>query len=404
MKILFFTKNFPSPWDTTRASFNLDMVASLSRFAEVRVIAPVGWIDRWRGGSSRVGLRVERRDGLDVRHPWFFYTPGLFHRQHNYFLWWSVRPAVASLLREWKPDVVLSYWALPDGDVALRIARLAQTPTAVIVAGSDVLLLTRDPAWRTGIASVLARADAVLTLSEQTRETVVGLGVDPARTTMIRRGVNREVFFPSDRQASRARLGLPADRPVLVWVGRMVAVKALDVLLHACARLKQAGQSFSLCLIGEGPLQASMAQLTASLGLEKDVRFVGPVPHADLADWYRAATVTVLPSRSEGLPNVLLESIACGTPFVATAVGGIPEIADAGHDHLIPPGDPEALALAIEAGVRAAPPTGNRRVTPPGAWESAEALVQVLRSLGRTAPVWRSRRLEPAGIEAGRYE
>src|SRR5207247_9071660 len=95
------------------------------------------------------------------------------------------------------------------------------------------------------------------------------------------------------------------------------------------------------------------------------VSCAGPLPHAELPDWYRAANLTVLPSRSEGMPNVLRESLACGTPFVASRVGGIVEIAEACSGHLVPPDDPGALAEAI--GRTLAAPAGPPRV-PPAGW------------------------------------
>jgi glycosyltransferase involved in cell wall biosynthesis len=108
--------------------------------------------------------------------------------------------------------------------------------------------------------------------------------------------------------------------------------------------------------------------------------FAGVVQHGDLPDWYRAADVTVLPSRSEGVPNVLLESTACGTPFVASDVGGIAEVADPLLDRLVPAEHADALAKAITevAGVRATTP---RRFTPVSWGESAASLEGVFRGV-----------------------
>jgi glycosyltransferase involved in cell wall biosynthesis len=136
---------------------------------------------------------------------------------------------------------------------------------------------------------------------------------------------------------------------LLLWVGRMVPVKGLDTLLAACERLKQANGDFQLCLVGDGPLRASLVAEVERRGLTDHVTFVGLVDHAQLGPWFRAADLTVLPSRSEGIPNVLLESLACGTPFVASDVGGIPEIASPTAGRLVPPDDPAALAAALKA-------------------------------------------------------
>jgi glycosyltransferase involved in cell wall biosynthesis len=102
-------------------------------------------------------------------------------------------------------------------------------------------------------------------------------------------------------------------------------------------------------LVGAGSEMERVRRLAGQQGLGEVVRFAGPVPHDQLVQWYRAADLTVLASHSEGVPNVLLESIACGTPFVATRVGSIPEIADPTIDRLVPPGDPAALSGAMAA-------------------------------------------------------
>ncbi len=133
-----------------------------------------------------------------------------------------------------------------------------------------------------------------------------------------------------------------------MWVGRLVPVKGLDTLLRAQA-MRERGLT-PLCAGRRWSERASALEALLArqrIGLGSNIRWLGAVPHDALPDWFRAADVTVLPSLSEGVPNVLLESIACGTPFVASRVGSIPEIADDACDRLVPPGQPEALAAAI---------------------------------------------------------
>src|SRR6202012_5610727 len=122
--------------------------------------------------------------------------------------------------------------------------------------------------------------------------------------------------------------------------------KAIDVLLNAAANLSSRGVAYHLYLLGDGPLRDALTQQAKSLRLDDSVTFVGPRDPEQIGDWYRAADLTVLSSHSEGLPNVLRESVACGTPFVATDVGGVREIAGE-TDRLVPPANPAALADAI---------------------------------------------------------
>ena len=116
------------------------------------------------------------------------------------------------------------------------------------------------------------------------------------------------------------------------------------------------GFRFRCHLLGSGPLRPDLERQVAELGLRDTVLFHGPKPHDELPDWFRAADLFVLPSRSEGVPGVLMEAMACGTPFVASRVGGVPEVAELGDGALVPPGDVDQMATAIRE-VLSRPPT-----------------------------------------------
>jgi glycosyltransferase involved in cell wall biosynthesis len=219
--------------------------------------------------------------------------------------------------------------------------------------------LDRYPDRRGGTAEALRRADGVIVVSEDLAERVVALGADRRRVRVIYNGINADIFHAGPRDEARARLGLNPDEPIIVFIGALVEVKAVNVLIDSCAKLVGDGVKFRCFLIGHGPLGPSLEEQVERLGLRDTVRFMGPRPHGQLPNWYRAATVFTLPSRSEGVPNVLLEAIACGVPFVASRVGGIPEIAHLGTGRLVPPGDATALAQALAASFDATPSTGR---------------------------------------------
>jgi glycosyltransferase involved in cell wall biosynthesis/peptidoglycan/xylan/chitin deacetylase (PgdA/CDA1 family) len=383
MRILFITNDFPNPCEPTKGLFNMYLARALSREHEVRVVSPVSWVVEWsarRDGAK--GLRDSRSaivDGVEVHYPRFYYPPKVLRHRYGWFYWRSVRATVWRLLQTQLPDAVLSYWVYPDGQVAAKVGRLAGVPMGVIVGGSDVLLLPRQRRWRQRILDTLQEADAVFTVSQSLKETVTALGVPPERAHVWAQGVDVSRFAPGDRGEARRRLGLPPGERMLLWVGRVHPVKALDVLLEGCAALRDRGEPFHLYLVGDGPLRKSLEAQRDSLGLAEAVTFVGPREHQELPDWYRAADLTVLPSWSEGLPNVLRESLACGTPFVASRVGGIPEIAREGGSRLVPPGDPSALADALALGL--AEPQAAVQSCSAGWAESARSLVERLEPL-----------------------
>lgn len=358
MRLLFITNTFPTPDQPTRGVFNLDMARALAERHTIQVVSPVSWVDayrrrfRSRSGPKDAPRQAVRRatlaGGIEVHYPRFYYPPKILHRHYGWFFWQSTRRVVGDLLASYRPEAILSYWVHPDGETAVRAARLAGIPAIVITGGSDVLLLTRDPARKRCIEQVLRQADAVVAVSEDLARHVASLGVDPGKIHTMLRGVDTSRFSPGDAREARLRLGLPTEGPMMLWVGRMVPVKGLEVLIEACRALRPRHPDLRLYLVGDGALRASIQAAITAAGLDEMVRLVGLVPHEALADWFRAADLTVLPSLSEGIPNVLRESLACGTPFVASQVGGIPELARNGAGWLVPPGDPAALAATID--------------------------------------------------------
>ncbi len=378
MKILFLSSVYPSPDAPVCGTYNEQLCRSLARRHAVRVVAPrpcwravVGWWKR-RGrrgqtaaepaadsvhpeavegdtaptGSS-AGCASAPPRAVPVTRPTYFYTPKLFRRFYGQFLWWSVRWHVQAVLEEFRPDCVLSYWVDPDGEAARRAARQAGIPAAVFVGGSDVLVLTANAARRRRVCHTLRGLDAVFCVSEGLRRVVVELGAEPERVHTVYQGVDRSLFCPESRSEARRTLGLPADQRVLLWVGRLVPVKGLDVLTQAFATACTWNRALHLYLVGGGPLRDELQRQVERLHVADRVHFVGPVPYEQTPLWYRAANATVLSSWSEGLPNVLRESLACGTPFVSTNVGSVSEIADPSFSILVPPGDVETLADAL---------------------------------------------------------
>jgi len=385
MRILFFSTAFPQPQDPHRAPYNLQRCRALADVHQVAIVSPRRWTDRLGGPTRRTGDPDLTKTFAAVEYPTYVYTPGMLHGQHARFLRWSCGRRALAVARRVGVDVVLSYWTFPDGAAAQRIARRAGVPAVAIVGGSDVLMSHTDTNRLARIARVLADADAVITVSADLRSRICALGVQPSRVHILPPGVDRGRFSPGNRLEARRRLGLPLSRPVMLWVGRMVPVKNVAALVDAFAALARDGRECLLCLVGDGPLEPALRQQVAARALTDRVRFVGPLRPAALPDWYRAADVTVCPSISEGTPNVLLESIACGTRFVASDVGGIAAIATRGLDALVPVNDVDALHAALRIAIDEPAPPVRRRVLPESWRHVADATAQVLAdAVGRT--------------------
>jgi glycosyltransferase involved in cell wall biosynthesis len=199
---------------------------------------------------------------------------------------------------------------------------------------------------------VYRRAGRLVVLSGAFRRLLVErYGVSPWKVDVIAPGVDLDAFRPGDRDAARARLGIPAEAFVAVAVRRLVPRMGLDVLLDAWALLASAPDPGLLLVVGDGPEARALRQRSEELGVGRLVRFLGRIDEPTLLACYHAADLCVLPSLAlEGFGLVVLEGLATGTPVIATDVGGLPE-ALGGLDRglVVPPGDAGALAARIAA-------------------------------------------------------
>ena len=346
-RIALVTPILPVPHDRARGRYIHETARALSRLCEVRVFFPQvrhpplpGLAPRsYIGGTVGADFSL---DGIDVEAYSYPGFPGLSRVTNGL----AGARALLPRLRRFAPDVVLGYWIHPDGDAALRAARRLGLPCLVGARGSDVHLRSGLAGWMTG--RTLRGADGVLTVSQAMRRKVVeDFGVEARRVRTIVNGIDTAVFHPRDRAVERARLGLDPEAQVVCYVGRLVESKGLVELLQAFAQLRGRTPRARLVLAGDGVMRDRLAAQVAAAGLADSVRMTGGIEPVEVAAWICASNVLVLPSWSEGYPNVLVEALACGCPVVATDVGGAGEIVDASSGMLLPPRDPDALARAL---------------------------------------------------------
>ena len=209
-------------------------------------------------------------------------------------------------------------------------------------------------------ASIIDCSDAVLASCSVEADQIASLyGGEPGRIRIVPPGVDHAFFGPGHRPQARRALGLPLDGRLLLFVGRIQPLKRADVAIEALAELRAGsdaggGEPYRLVVVGgpSGPhgeksLQ-SLHDVADARGVREFVHFIEPQPHELLSSYYRAADVCLVPSRSESFGLVALEAAACGTPVVASAVGGLTTLVDDGHTgFLVDEADPRAYAAAV---------------------------------------------------------
>ena len=352
MRVLAITKIFPNRLEPLSAPFNRQQFAALARHCELEVLASIPWFPgarafaRWSGAGRLCGVPDrDSIDGLNVRHPRFLFVPKIGHSIAGHLYAASLGAEV--LRYKNKVDVVLGSWAYPDGFAAVMLAELLGVPAVVKLHGSDMNVVARWPGPRRRLAWALPRAARVIAVSRPLARAAEDLGVQRERIGIVPNGIDTARFQPSERQAARKQLGLEPTGSLVLYVGRVERSKGALELTQAFQQLAARRRDARLVLVGDG---AALPECKRRLQPYSDrVTFAGARPHQEIATWLAACDVCTLPSWNEGMPNVVLEALACGRRVVATRVGAIPEILSQSIlGEIVNPRAPGELATALE--------------------------------------------------------
>jgi len=233
---------------------------------------------------------------------------------------------VEALNRQTKIDCIDAHFVYPDGFAAMLLGKYLGVPVTVSARGTDINLFPSFRLIRPMIRWTLRHADGVIAVSAALRDAMAALGIPNDRIHLIPNAVDTARFRPIPAGETRQRLSLPEGGLLLVSVGSLIEAKGHQLTIRAMALIRKQFPSLQLYIIGQGPYRAELERLIKSLGLRERVHLLGKRPNEELPFWFCAASLSCLASSREGWPNVVTESLACGTPVVATRVGGIPEI------------------------------------------------------------------------------
>jgi len=332
MRILTFTSLFPNATAPNAAIFVYQRISHLARRAgnHVEVVAPVPYAPKFLKGTSRgcVALvpKLESIGSLQVHHPRYPLIPAVSMPFHGLLMYAGCLRKARILHMQHCFDCIDAHYAYPDGFAATLLGMALKLPVFISARGTDVNLFPHFRTIRPLIVWSLRKTAGIIAVSAALKTSIIGLGIPEESICVIPNGVDSKRFFPRDRAVTRQRLKVPSDQNIAVSVGSLTESKNHRLLVSAFAEVLRDYPKSRLYIIGEGTLRQALEALIRAEQLEKNIVLAGPRPNEEIALWLSAADVSCLTSCREGWPNVLMESIACGTPVVATRVGGIPEI------------------------------------------------------------------------------
>ncbi len=334
-RVLVFSSLFPNAVTPNAGVFIRERMYRVGERIPISVISPKPWfpgqelIRRFRPHFRPPVPARELQDGKEVLFPRFFSIPGILKSLDGLFMALGSLPALLRLKKQTRFDVIDSHFAYPDGYAATLLGKWLDIPVTITLRGTEV---PQAAMWlhRRLLLKALQRADRVISVSDSLKRHVVSLGADVAKIQVVGNGVDTRKFSPIPKDEARRRLGLSETDKVLVSVGGLVERKGFHRVIELLPGLLERNPGLKYLVAGgpsaEGDWSGRLRRQVTNLKLEDVVRFLGPVPPAELKIPLSSADVFVLATSNEGWANVFLEAMACGLPVITTDVGGNREV------------------------------------------------------------------------------
>lgn len=331
IKLLLFSSLFPNSQQPSHGIFVENRLRKLQESGEieVKVIAPVPWFPF---KNSRFGLyskyaRVpytEERHNNQIIHPRYKIIPKAGMNFAPKSMAKATLPVIKKIITEgYNFDIIDAHYFYPDGIAATIIGEELGKPVVITSRGTDINLIPQYKKPRKMIMESSKKAAAMITVCQALKTSMVEMGIEADKITPLRNGVDLKFFTPTDnRESLRSQLGM--NRITALSVGHLIDRKGHHLIIDAMKSL--ASEPIDLIIIGDGEKREELKKQVLENGLEQRIKFTGALDQQKLRDYYRAADILILASSREGWANVLLESMACGTPVVASNVWGTPEV------------------------------------------------------------------------------
>lgn len=247
-----------------------------------------------------------------------------------------------------QPDLIHAHFSYPDGYGMMKLAKRWKVPLVISALGTIERKTAYEGSYTSKqIIEAMNFADKILSVSEDLKLHITNLGINEEKVHVVPNGVDTVKFKPAGKAHARDLLNLPQDKNIVLFVGALRKIKGVDYLIEAAKDF--VNTNTDLFMVGrDDGLRKSLEKRAQELKIADHVRFTGPVDHEKIPLWISASDILVLPSLSEGRPNVVLEALACEVPVVATNVGGIPELMiDGETGYLVPSKNPIEISRKI---------------------------------------------------------
>lgn len=355
--VVLISNLYPNNSESTKGLFIKQLADSLSKLCELTVVSPIPFhpLDLIRKPTV---VKREIIDGITVLHPRYIVIPKTLRSLTGYFFSKGILKTIRQLQLQGKADIISAHWTYPDGYGASLVAKKLNIPFSIHALGCDINDYTKYKIRRRLIVNALSNSNVNIVKSQALKDKITSLGIESRKTIVIHNGVDQKKFTRKLSQVAKTEIEDASDKELFkdktkycLFIGNFQVEKGLNFLLDAFNRIKN--ERIHLIIIGSGPLQNEVESQIDNLGLKKYVTLLGRVEHQYIPQYMAACDLLCLPSLREGCPNVVLESLSCGTPVVASNVGAVPDIISKDEfGVIIPACDALELAKGITKGLK----------------------------------------------------
>ena len=351
MKVLCVSHMFPNRLWPNSGVFVKERLKALSKLVDAKLVAPLPCFPFISSTKKYRGIKTipeeEYFDNLHIYHPRYVLFPKYLKFLDGYLYYQSTNPFFSSMIQNWNVDLLDFHWVYPDAFAGLRWAKKYNKKIVVTIRGNESICYFEKSLRKRLLIHTLRLVDHIIAVSSDMKDKVVDeYSVEHDKVTVIPNGIDPYKFYMVDRDEARKLCGLESNKKYILSLSRLSHEKGLEYLFKAFSSLD--AKDTELVVVGDGPYKKKLSKMASDLKIANKVNFIGAVPHQETYLWYNAADVYCLPSLWEGCPNVIIESLACGTPVVSTKVGGIPDLVPAeDYGFLVHAGDAVSLADAL---------------------------------------------------------
>ncbi|PCI66332.1 MAG: hypothetical protein COB38_10275 [Gammaproteobacteria bacterium] len=354
--VVLISNLYPNNSETTKGLFIKQLADSLSNLCELTVVSPIPFhpLDLIRKPAI---INKEEIDGITVFHPRYIVIPKILRSLIGYFFSKGIFKTIKQLQQQGKADIISAHWTYPDGYGASLVARKLNIPFSIHALGCDINDYTKYKIRRKLIIDALNCSNINIVKSQALKDKITSLGIDSNKTIVIHNGVDQNKFIRKESHIAKKEIESISDKikfdtktKYCLFIGNFQIEKGLNYLLDAIYKIRN--EQIHLIIIGSGPLQYEIESQIKRLDLTNHLTLLGRVEHQHIPQYMSACDLLCLPSLREGCPNVVLESLSCGTPVVASNVGAVPDIINKDEFGVIVPAcNATALAKGITEGL-----------------------------------------------------